>query len=143
MKIADTLFCIADDHSFRLLRGGPGRMQAVQAATAADFPDVSKTLTEPGRNRAVGVSFTHETGAAIEVERPRLAKHIVAAMQGEWKKGGADRIVVLANAAAREMFGELRKAMPKDLAQAIVRQHDKDLSDVPDHALAEHLARLA
>lgn len=140
MKIADTLFCIADDHSFRLLRGGPGRMQAVQAATAADFPDVSKTLTEPGRNRAVGVSFTHETGAAIEVERPRLAKHIVAAMQGEWKKGGADRIVVVA---APKMLGELRKAMPKDLAQAIVRQHDKDLTDVPDHALAEHLARLA
>lgn len=140
MKVADILFCIADDHSFRLLRGGPGRMQAVQAAKAQDFPDVSKALTEPGRNRAVGVSFTHETGAAIEVERPRLAKHIVAAMQAEWKKGGADRVVVVA---APKMLGELRKAMPKDLAQAIVRQHDKDLSDVPDHALAEHLARLA
>lgn len=138
MKVADTLYCIADDHSFRLLRGGRGRMDPVHAAGSDDFPDVSKALTDPGRNRSGGISFGHETGAPIELERPRLAKHIIAALEAEWKKGGADRIVL---AAAPKMLGELRKAMPKDLAQEITQEFDKDLSDIPDHALADHLEK--
>lgn len=138
MKVADTLYCIADDHSFRLLRGSQGRMDPIQAAGADDFLDVSQALKEPGRNRSGGISFGHETGAAIEVERPRLAKHIVAALEAEWKKGGAGQIVL---AAAPKMLGALRDAMPKDLAKEIVAEFDKDLSDIPDHALADHLKR--
>ncbi|MBN8630335.1 MAG: host attachment protein [Rhodobacterales bacterium] len=138
MKAADTLYCIADDHSFRILRGKRGRIVPINAAVADDFPDVSKALTDPGRNRSVGVSFTHETGKAIEIERPRLARHIVAALEAEWRQGGVGRVIL---AAAPKMLGELRKAMPKDLAEDITQEFDKDLSDVPDQDLAAHLER--
>lgn len=39
MKAADTLYCIADDHSFRLLRVVE-RMEPIHAAGADDFADV-------------------------------------------------------------------------------------------------------
>jgi protein required for attachment to host cells len=136
MKAADTLYCIADDRSFRLLRGNAGRMEPIHAAGADDFADVSHALTEPGRNRSGGISFGHETGSADEIERPRLAKHIVAALEAEWQKGGAGRIVLVAGP---KMLGELRKTMPKTLAAEITQEIAKDLSDIPDQALAAHL----
>lgn len=136
MKAADTLYCIADDRSFRLLRGNGGRMEPIHAAGADDFADVSHVLIEPGRNRSGGISFGHETGRPAEIERPRLAKHIVAALEAEWRKGGAGRIVV---AAGPKMLGELRKAMPKAIAAEIAQEIDKDLSDIPDPDVAAHL----
>ena len=136
MKVADTLYCIADEGGFRLLRGNAGRMEPIHAAGADDFSDVSHALSGRGRNQSGGVSFGTGGGDAAEIERPRLAKHIVAALEEEWKKGGADHIIL---AAGPKMLGELRKAMPKDLAQAITSEFDKDLSDIPDHALADHL----
>lgn len=138
MKAADTLYCIADERGFRLLRGSGGRMDAVHAAGADDFADWSQAIREPGRNRSGGINFGTGGGDAAEIERPRLAKHIVAALAAEWKTGGAGRIVL---AAGPKMLGALRKAMPKELAQEIVDEFDKDLSDVPDHDLAEHLTR--
>lgn len=136
MKAADTLYCIADERGFRLLRGNGGRMEAIHAAGADDFADWSHAISEPGRNRSGGINFGNGGGDAAEIERPRLAKHIVAALEAEWKKGGAGRIAL---AAGPKMLGALRKAMPKDLAREITQEFDKDLSDIPDHALAEHL----
>jgi protein required for attachment to host cells len=136
MKVADTLYCIADERGFRLLRGNGGRMEEIHAAGADDFPDWSHALTETGRNRSGGINFGTGGGDAAEIERPRLAKHIVSALEAEWKKGGADHIVL---AAGPKMLGELRKAMPKDLAQEITDEFSKDLSDIPDHALLDHL----
>ena len=136
MKAADTLYCIADDRSFRLLRGNAGRMEPIHAAGSDDFADVLHVLIEPGRNRSGGISFGHETGDADEIERPRLAKHIVAALEAEWHKGGAGRIVLVAGP---KMLGVLRKAMPKALAAEITQEINKDLSDIPDQDLAAHL----
>jgi protein required for attachment to host cells len=136
MRAADTLYCIADDRSFRLLRGNAGHMEPIHAAGSDDFADVSHALTDPGSNRAGGISFGHATGSPAEIERPRLAKHIVAALEAEWQKGGAGRIVLVAGP---KMLGVLRQAMPRALAAEIVQEIDKDLSDIPDHALAAHL----
>lgn len=140
MKAADTLYCIADERGFRLLRGNGGKLEKVHAAGADDFADWSHAVKDPGRNRAGGISFGNGGGDAAEIERPRLAKHIVAALEAEWQKGGAGRIVL---AAGPKMLGALRKAMPKGLAEEITEEFDKDLSDVPDHALADHLSRQA
>lgn len=137
MKTADTLYCIADDHSYRLLRGNGQRMDLVLAASSDDFADVAQAPTEPGRNRSGGISFGHETRRPVEIERPRLAKRIVAALEAEWQKGGAGRIVLVAGP---KMLGALRQAMPKTLEAEIAQEIDKDLSDIPDHALAAHLA---
>lgn len=136
MKAADTLYCIADDRSFRLLCGNAGRMEPIYAAGSDDFADVLHVLIEPGRNRSGGISFGHETGDADEIERPRLAKHIVAALEAEWHKGGAGRIVLVAGP---RRLGVLRKAMPKALAAEITQEINKDLLDIPDQDLAAHL----
>lgn len=136
MKAADTLYCIADDRSFRLLRGNAGRMEPIHAAGADDFADVAHAPSDPGRNRSGGTSFGHETARPIEIERPRLAKHIIAALETEWRKGGAGRIVLVAGP---KMLGALRQAMPHALAAEIAREIDKDLSDIPDQDLAGHL----
>lgn len=137
MKVADTLYCIADERGFRLLRGNGARMELAHEAAADDFADWSHAVTDPGRNRSGGINFGTGGGDPDEIERPRLAKHIVAALEAEWKKGGAGRIVL---AAGPKMLGALRQAMLKDLAQEIATEISKDLSDVPVHALADHFA---
>ncbi|MES2548465.1 MAG: host attachment protein [Pseudomonadota bacterium] len=136
MKAADTLYCIADERGFRLLRGNAGKLEPIHAAGADDFADWSHAVGEPGRNRSGGINFGNGGGDAAEIERPRLAKHIVAALEEEWKKGGAGRIVI---AAGPKMLGALRKAMPKHLMQEITAEFDKDLSDVSEHELLDHL----
>ncbi len=136
MKAADTLYCIADERGFRLLRGNAGKLEPIHAAGADDFADWSHAVAEPGRNRSGGINFGNGGGDAAEIERPRLARHIVAALEAEWKKGGAGRIVL---AAGPKMLGALRKAMPKHLVQEITAEFDKDLSDVSEHELLDHL----
>lgn len=138
MKVADTLYCIADERGFRLLRGHGGRMEAVHAAGADDFPDWSHALSGRGRNQSGGISFGTGGGDAAEIERPRLAKHIVTALEAEWRAGGVGGIVV---AAGPKMLGALRDALPKDLAQEVTAEFSKDLSDVRDEDLLDHLER--
>jgi protein required for attachment to host cells len=135
-----TLYCIADEAGFRLLRGKGPEIEELLKASAEAFDDVNHEFSKGGRNRAGAghTSFGHDTKSAAEIERPRLAKHVVRALEAEWSKGTADRIVL---AAGPKMLGALRDAMPKTLAQAITEEIAKDLSDIPDHALAAHLSR--
>ena len=137
MKSVSTLYCIADEAGFRLLRGAGSEMRELSAVTAASLGDVDHQFSGSGRNRhGGGTSFGHETKSEAEIERPRLARHVVRALQAEWDKGQADRIVL---AAGPKMLGALRDVLPKALAGHIVAELSKDLSDVPAHALAEHL----
>lgn len=138
MKPAITLYCIADEAGFRLLKGQGAKIEELLAASAEAFDDVEHQFTKGGRNRAGAgaTSFGHDTKSSAEIERPRLAKHVVRALEAEWAKGAADRIVL---AAGPKMLGALREAMPRALAGQVAAELPKDLSDVPAHALAEHL----
>jgi protein required for attachment to host cells len=133
-----TLYCIADEAGFRLLRGKGSKVEELVHANAKAFDDVHHDFSKGGRNRAGAgaTSFGHDTTTAAEIERPRLARHVVAALQSEWSKGAFDRIVL---AAGPKMLGALRDAMPKDLAHKIVAEVDKDLSDIPAQDLFRHL----
>ena len=93
-----TLYCIADEAGFRLLRGKGSEVQELLQASAEAFDDVHHEFSKGGRNRAGAghTSFGHDTKSAAEIERPRLAKHIVAALAAEWAKGTSDRIVLAA-----------------------------------------------
>jgi protein required for attachment to host cells len=138
MKPVVTLYCIADEAGFRLLRGKGAEVEEVLQASAEAFDDVNYEFASRGRNRAGdGVtSFGHDTKSAAEYERPRLAKHVVRALEAEWAKASADRIIV---AAGPKMLGALRDAMPGQLAGHVAAELSKDLSDVPAHALYDHL----
>ncbi len=137
-----TIYCIADEAGFRLLRGKGSEVKELAQISAEAFDDVHHEFSKGGRNRAGAghTSFGHDTKSAAEIERPRLAKHIVAALAAEWAKGTSDRIVL---AAGPKMLGALRDAMPKDLAHKVAAEVDKDLSDIPAHDLARHLDQLA
>jgi protein required for attachment to host cells len=137
MKPVVTLYCIADEAGFRLLRGTGNAFEELLHASAEAFDDVEYEFGKGGRNRAGSgaTSFGHDTKSAAEIERPRLAKHVVRALQAEWAKGAADRIIV---AAGPKMLGALRDAMPGALAGHIAAELSKDLSDIPAHALYSH-----
>lgn len=138
MKPVVTLYCIADEAGFRLLRGKGSEVEELLNASAEAFDDVEYEFAKSGRSRtgAGATSFGHDTKSAAEIERPRLAKHVVRALEAEWSKGGADRIVL---AAGPKMLGALRDAMPGALAGQITTELSKDLSDVPAHALYSHI----
>ena len=137
MKPVVTLYCIADEAGFRLLHGKGNDFTEVLKADAENFDDVGYEFAKTGRNRAGqgATSFGHDTRSAAEIERPRLAKHVVQALEAEWAKGGCDRIVL---AAGPKMLGALRDAMPAKIAAEIKAELSKDLSDIPAHALHEH-----
>ncbi len=142
MKPVATLYCIADTAGFRLVRGRGTAMEELLTASADAFDDVDYEFAKGGRNRAGAgaTSFGHDTKSEAEIERPRLAKHVIRALEAEWAKGTADRIVV---AAGPKMLGALRDAMPGGLQAHVAAELPKDLSDVPIHDLARHLASLA
>ncbi len=139
MKPVVTLYCIADEAGFRLLRGKGSEIEEVLHASAEAFDDVEHEFGERGRNRAGAgaTGFGHDTRSAAEIERPRLARHVMRALEAEWHKGAAERIVL---AAGPKMLGALRDAMPGQLAGHIVAELAKDLSGVPVHALYPHVA---
>ena len=136
MKPVVTLYCIADESGFRLLHGKGSEIKELLTASAEAFDDVGHEFGQSGRNRAGSVSFGHDTKSAAEIERPRLAKHVVRALDAEWSKDSADRIVL---AAGPKMLGALRDAMPAGLKGHVAAELAKDLSDVPAHALLDHL----
>ena len=142
MKPVATLYCIADEAGFRLVRGRGAEMEELLNASAEAFDEVDYEFAKGGRNRAGAgaTSFGHDTKSEAEIERPRLAKHVIRALGAEWAKGTAERIVV---AAGPKMLGALRDAMPVGLQAHVAEELHKDLSDVPVHDLAGHLARLA
>ncbi|WP_160147814.1 host attachment protein [Tabrizicola flagellatus] len=139
MKPVATLFCLADEAGFRLLLGRGREIEEIQSASADAFEDVDYEFAKGGRNRSGGVSFGHDTRSEAEIERPRLARHVVRALQDEWAKGKADRIVL---AAGPKMLGALRDALPAALAPHVAAELAKDLSDIPARDLAGHLPDL-
>lgn len=140
MKPLVTLYCIADEAGFRLLRGSGTRFEELLTASAEAFDDVEYEFAKGGRNRAGAASFGHDTKSAAEIERPRLAKHVVRALEAEWSNGSADRIVLTAGP---KMLGALRDALPAGLKAHVAAELPKDLSDVPVHALADHLSSVS
>ena len=140
MKPVVTLYCIADEAGFRLVRAKGAEMEELLNASAEAFDDVEYEFAKGGRNRAGAASFGHDTKSAAEIERPRLARHVVRALEAEWSRGSADRIVLVAGP---KMLGALRDALPGALKAHVAAELAKDLSAVPVHALAEHFASVS
>lgn len=138
MKSVMTLYCIADEAGFRLLRGQGSEIKEFLAAKSGDFDDVEHEFAKTGGSRSGrggDISFGHAKTTKAEIERPRLARHVIRALEVEWAKAACDRIVLTAGP---KMLGALRNAMPDALA-AHVTDLAKDLSDVPAHELYQHL----
>lgn len=137
MRPVVTLYCIADEAGFRLMRGHGSEIQELLRVSAEAFDDVDYEFSSNGRNRAGrgDISFGHNKTTEAEIERPRLAKHVMQALAAEWAKGSADRILL---AAGPKMLGALRDATPKALHSHIAADLAKDLSEVPPQDLLSH-----
>lgn len=138
MKAIQTLFLLAADQEFRLLRGQGDALHDLCHRHAADFPDVhDRFASEPSRGHTARVSYgTADRGAQEAEERRRLARHAVAALAEEWARAKDDRIVLVAGP---KMLGTLRDLMPKALAGQVAADLAKDLVKVPARDLPDHL----
>ena len=69
MKPVVTLYCIADEAGFRLLRGKGAEIEEVLHASAEAFDDVEHEFGARGRNRAGtgATGFGHDTRSAAEI----------------------------------------------------------------------------
>ena len=137
MKAPQTLFLLAADRDFRLLLGRKSDLAELAHRKADDFADVHNPFgSEPGRSHSAQVSFgNQERGVAEAEDRRRLARHAIAALEAEWARGRAQRVVLVAGP---KMLGDLRDALPKALAEHVVAELHKDLVKVPVHELAAH-----
>lgn len=137
MKAPLTLFLLAADRDFRLLHGTVSELTELVHRKADDFADVHNPFgSEAGRSHSGRVSFANQDRGGPETEeRRRLARHAIAALEAEWARGRAERIVL---AAGPKMLGELRDALPKALAAHVVAELHKDLVKVPAHDLPPH-----
>jgi protein required for attachment to host cells len=137
MKPVQSLYLLAAEQDFRLVRAVGADLSEVTERQMADFPDDRVGFGhEAGRGHAHGVSFgnSDRTGQEAE-ERRRFARHAVQALEAEWAKGTCDRIVLVAGP---KMLGHLRDALPKGLAQHVAAELPKDLVQVALHDLSPH-----
>lgn len=141
MKPRQTLYLLASDHEFRLLRGRGTELSELAHRRATDFPDVELGFHgEPSRGHASGVSFgVNDRGAHEAEERRRLVRHALEALKAAWDKEQDDGIVMVAGP---KTLGALRELMPKALACHVVAELAKNLADVPAHDLPAHFAAL-
>ena len=137
MKEIPTLYLLAADQDYRLLRTHGDGLAEIAHRKADDFSDVNYRFpNEQSRNRSVGISFdVNPRGIEDEQERHRFAKHVAAALAAEWARGGHDRIVI---SAGPKMLGVLRDVLPKALQPHIAAELHKDLVKIPLHDLPSH-----
>lgn len=138
MKRPITLYLIASDQEFRLIRGEGADLTELSSARLSDFAGGDFEFSTPkGRNASGGISFAVTSGQTeSDIERPRLAAHATEALEAAWSAGSYDGIVV---AAGPKILGALRKALPKALHGHLAGEIHKSLVKLPLHELPGHL----
>ena len=141
MKKMRSLYLVASEGGFRLLRTHAPDLAEIDQKSATDFVDVAYNYpSEPSHNHGGPGAPGFDTGTPAdksEQERIRFARHIVTALEAEWATGNHDQIVI---AAGPKMLGQLRDALPKALHAHVAAELHKDLINIPLHDLAAHFA---
>lgn len=139
MKTPQTLYLLASEHSFRLVRTHEAGLASLGGKSSEDFPDVDYRFGTEKQSRGIGVHTERATTTmkAQEPQRNRLAHHAMAALEVQWAKGGFDRIVLVAGP---KMLGDLRDNLPKSLSGHVTGELHKDLVKTSLHDLPAHLA---
>lgn len=139
MKRPVTLYLVAADDEFRLIRGQGADLTEVLHRRLSEFANGDFEFSSPkGRNVSGGISFGVTSGQTeADIERPRLAAHATGALEAAWSAGAYDGIVL---AAGPKLLGALRKALPKALHGHLRGQINKSLVKLSLHELAGHLS---
>lgn len=145
MKPVRTLVLMADDAEARfLINEGPGTgLRELAGLSTAQFPDLQiEHEDRPTRQTGGGGAPRHgvEPRETLEVQRrDRFARHVAEALDQEWAKARADRLIV---AAAPKMLGVLRKLISGPAAAALAGDIGKDLMKTPLADLPRHFEGL-
>jgi protein required for attachment to host cells len=142
MKPERTLILMIDDAEARfLINAGPGTgLQELSSLSLEQFDDRQTGYDDrPGRQTGgPGGAARHGFNPEETMEglnRARFVGHAVEALDAEWAKAKADRLVV---AAPPKMLGVLRKALHGAPAAALAADLDKDLMKIPLNDLPKH-----
>lgn len=139
MKPTPTLYLLASEGGFRLLRTAENGLADVAQVEAASLPDMPVGIPGAHGRQLQGPSGamfgTGEASRHEELTREAIARHATTALEGEWRNGDYQRIAI---SAGPKMLGALRDALPKPLAAKVAAELHKDLMQFKDHELPEH-----
>ncbi len=143
MKQPKILYVIADGGRARFVaRGEEGDFHTIASFVSSEIYERSHDL---GTDRPTRV---HESAnAARHAAQPRhdlhsaakedFVKHIASEIDGEQERGRFEKLVLVA---PPRVLTELKEKLSKSMARLVADGLQKDLTKVPDHELAPHLA---
>jgi protein required for attachment to host cells len=143
MKPVRTLVVITDGAKAVFYRNdGPGKgltpMEELKMTN--DAPPTREIMSDrPGRSFSSvghGRSGMEPRTDAHDLEETKFAHGVLAQMEEAMSRNVADKLVLVA---APKTLGEMRKAMPKSLAENLTATLDKDLTKTPANELPKHL----
>jgi len=146
MKTVRTWILLASANRARVvLHEGPGHGVSEVAGLEMEVPaKQGKDIMADKPGRSFDSAGTGRHGMEmhtdpVRVERARFADEIVAMLEKHCRLGEFDRLAIVASPG---MLGDLRKAMPKQLAGRIHAEVAKDLTAIPNDEVPAHLADL-
>lgn len=143
MKPVRTLVVITDGAKAVFYRNdGPGKgLTALdELKMANDAPPTREIMSDrPGRSFSSvghGRSSMEPRTDAHDLEETKFARSVLEQIETAMSRDIADKLVLVA---APRTLGEMRKAMPKSLAENLTATLDKDLTKTPANELPKHL----
>jgi protein required for attachment to host cells len=129
MRSEEILYLLVNDNEARLVRAA-GSVDALH-----ELGHVSrKSFGDAHRHPGSSPGTDHDDRA-----RHAFMKHVAEFAHQAWVRDGKPRVVL---AAAAKVRGELRKALPKDFAEAVVSEQHKDLAGLALHDLPSHFKHI-
>ena len=129
MRTEEVLYLLVNENVARLVRtaGTLDEMREIGQVERKSFADSHRHAgSSPG---------TDHDGRA----RHAFKKHVAEFAATGWKAEGQPRVVI---AAAAKVLGELRKALHKEFAEAVVNEQHKDLAGLPLQELPSHFKHI-
>ncbi len=146
MKAKKTWIVITDGARSRILfNDGPGTGVAEVEGTDVRAPHPSDRdiiSDRPGRVYESATVGQHslETGSSPKrLNKIEFVKNLAGFLQTEMAKKSFDRIIV---AAAPKSLGDLRASLSKDVKEVVIGELAKDLTQIPDEEIPDHLEGL-
>ena len=142
--MAQTWVIVADEAAAKIL-STKGDLQAVTLVEEHANETARHTLHElvsdrPGRSSSGGQRYALSSPSDTKAEASRaFARRLVDRLTEAYRAGA---FVELKMVAAPAFLGELRKQLPKSLAQVVTSEAPADLTKEPVHLLGGHLATL-
>lgn len=143
MKATRTWILIADGAHARILENdGPGK--GVRAVKGGEYqtalqPDREVFADRPGRTHDSAGHGRHgmePTASPHRTAKADFARSLAEALDGKLARGAFDRLII---AAPPQALGDLRRHLSGALKTCLTAEIPKDLTKVPDNALASHL----